>query len=55
MSQPVLPGHATDPGGRLRFSPRAKRLSLRCFRALTGGHVTAPRFVSEREAMAFAH
>lgn len=54
MSQPILPGTPPIPV-TLRFSPRAKRLSLRVSRLDGRVTLTAPRFMSEREAMAFAH
>lgn len=53
MPNPVLPGSPPIPV-TLRFSPRAKRLSLRVSRLDGRVTLTAPRFVPEAEAMAFA-
>ena len=53
MPHPVLPGYPPIPV-TVRFSPHAKRLSLRVSRLDGRVTLTAPRFVSEAEAMAFA-
>lgn len=53
MPNPVLPGRPPIPI-TLRFSSRAKRLSLRVSRLDGRVTLTAPRFVSEVDAMAFA-
>jgi predicted metal-dependent hydrolase len=53
MTQPLLPGTPPVPV-TLRFSARAKRLSLRVSRLDGRVTLTAPRHVSKADAMAFA-